>query len=194
MHIHVYAHTNTRNCMLVNRHVASMQLKCINLLLSSVWFFFFFFKLWGATRQQQERVKWGSLVMPPLVLWGTTKTGSMASMEGNSQASHGPLQPALWTPEGCLIINTQPTKQPRKAFLPAFLYSHCGAGKRFSASGDLEGPPAEKAQGLWLPLTCSFYTQVPFAPWGFDCVGVGAGPWAPGIMITDGRAGVECGM
>lgn len=89
---------------------------------------------------QQEEVKWGPLVMPPLALWGTTKRGSMASMEGNSQASHGPLQPALWTPEGCLIINTQPTKQPRKAFLPAFLYSHHRDRQHFSAPEDLERP------------------------------------------------------
>lgn len=99
-----------------------------------------FLQLWGATEHQQEGVKRGPLVMPPLALRGTTKRGSMASMEGNSQASHGPSQPALWTPEGCLIINTQPTKQPRKAFLPAFLYPHHRNRQHFSASEDLEGP------------------------------------------------------
>lgn len=54
-------------------------------------------------------------------------------MEGNSQAAHGHSQPALWTPEGCLIINIRPAKQPRKAFSWACLYSHHGARKYFSA-------------------------------------------------------------
>lgn len=64
----------------------------------------------------EERVKSGSLARLPLGLWGVTKRGSTAFVEGNSQAPLGHSQPALWTPEGCLIINTCKQNSPKRCF------------------------------------------------------------------------------
>lgn len=116
-----------------------------------------------------EGVKSGSLVMLPLVLWGLTKRGSRAFVEGNSQAPLRTFATCPVNPWGVSDNKHLQTKQSIKAFLTTFLHFLQRATTPFPASADLKGfghPPTNRV--LQSQLRAALCKCGPLAPLAFD--------------------------